>query len=187
MGHFRVGLQRTRYPPHVPVLELRRPRTRFEAGLGKDTVVAPYATALAAMYDAKSAVLNFEHLTEAGGLGRYGFYEALDFTASRLPKAKDVAIVRAYMAHHQGMTLVALANATLEGEIRNRFHRIPMVQATELLLQETRNVMSRLCRPRSDRATPAIASSTAGRSIAASILRMPCHHRHSCFQTAATA
>ena len=134
----------------------------MKRGLGKDTVVAPYATALAAMYDAKSAVLNFAHLTEAGGLGRYGFYEALDFTASRLPKAKDVAIVRAYMAHHQGMTLVALANATLGGEIRHRFHRIPIVQATELLLQETAQRDVTLAPPRSDRATPAIASSTAG-------------------------
>ena len=139
----------------VPGLGLKR-------GLGKDTVVAPYATALAAMYDAKSAVLNFERLTAAGGLGRYGFYEALDFTASRLPKSKDVAIVRAYMAHHQGMTLVALANATLDGEIRHRFHRIPMVQATELLLQETAQRDVTLAPPRSDRATPAIASSTAG-------------------------
>ena len=60
----------------------------MKRGLGKDTVVAPYATALAAMYDAKAAVLNFERLTEAGGLGRYGFYEALDFTAGRLPKRK---------------------------------------------------------------------------------------------------
>ncbi len=139
----------------VPGLGLKR-------GLGKDTVVAPYATALAAMYDAKAAVLNFERLTAAGGLGRYGFYEALDFTASRLPKSKDVAIVRAYMAHHQGMTLVALANATLDGEMRHRFHRIPMVQATELLLQETAQRDVTLAPPRSDRATPAIASSTAG-------------------------
>ncbi len=139
----------------VPGLGLKR-------GLGKDTVVAPYATALAAMYDAKSAVANFERLASVGALGRYGFYEALDFTASRLPKSKDVAIVRAYMAHHQGMTLVALANVILEGEMRHRFHRIPMVQATELLLQETAQRDVTLALPRSDRATPAVASSLAG-------------------------
>ncbi len=138
----------------VPGLGLKR-------GLGKDTVVAPYATALAAMYDAKAAALNFERLTEAGGLGRFGFYEALDFTASRLPKSQDVAIVRAFMAHHQGMSLVALANAVLGGEIRHRFHRIPMVQATELLLQETAQRDVTLAPPRSDRATPALASSSA--------------------------
>ena len=139
----------------VPGLGLKR-------GLGKDTVVAPYATALAAMYDAKAAVSNFERLTEVGALGRYGFYEALDFTSSRLPKSKDVAIVRAYMAHHQGMTLVALANVILNGEMRHRFHRIPMVQATELLLQETPQRDVTLALPRSDRATPAVASSLAG-------------------------
>lgn len=138
----------------VPGLGLKR-------GLAKDTVVAPYATALAAMYDAKSAVTNFEHLTAVGGLGRYGFYEALDFTASRVPKSKKVAIVRAYMAHHQGMTLIALANVVLEGAMRHRFHRIPMVQATELLLQETAQRDVTLALPRSDRATPAIASSVA--------------------------
>ncbi len=139
----------------VPGLGLKR-------GLGKDTVVAPYATALAAMYDAKAAVSNFERLTAVGALGRYGFYEALDFTSSRLPKSKDVAIVRAYMAHHQGMTLVALANVILNGEMRHRFHRIPMVQATELLLQETAQRDVTLALPRSDRATPAVASSLAG-------------------------
>jgi cyclic beta-1,2-glucan synthetase len=139
----------------VPGLGLKR-------GLGKDTVVAPYATALAAMYDAKAAVTNFERLTAIGALGRYGFYEALDFTSSRLPKSKDVAIVSAYMAHHQGMTLVALANVILNGEMRHRFHRIPMVQATELLLQETAQRDVTLALPRSDRATPAVASSLAG-------------------------
>ncbi|HTN50234.1 MAG TPA: glucoamylase family protein [Burkholderiaceae bacterium] len=139
----------------VPGLGLKR-------GLGKDTVVAPYATALAAMYDAKAAVTNFERLAARGALGRYGFYEALDFTASRLPKSDGVAVVRAYMAHHQGMTLVALANVALDGEMRHRFHRIPMVQATELLLQETAQRDVTLALPRSDRATPAIASSAAG-------------------------
>src|SRR4029450_10580741 len=73
----------------VPGLGLKR-------GLGKDAVVAPYATALAAMYDAKAAVLNFDDLAAIGGLGLYGFYEALDFTPSRVPKSKQVAIVRAY-------------------------------------------------------------------------------------------
>ena len=139
----------------VPGLGLKR-------GLGKDTVVAPYATALAAMYDARSAVANFERLKAVGALGRYGFYEALDFTSSRLPKSKEVAIVRAYMAHHQGMTLVALANVILNGEMRHRFHRIPMVQATELLLHETAQRDVTLALPRSDRATPAVASSLAG-------------------------
>ncbi|HTE82014.1 MAG TPA: glycosyl transferase, partial [Reyranella sp.] len=71
-----------------------------------------------------------------GGRGRYGFFEALDFTPSRLPEGQAQAVVRAYMAHHQGMTVVAIANALLDGIMRTRFHAAPIVQATELLLQE---------------------------------------------------
>ena len=68
--------------------------------------------------------------------GRYGWYEALDYTPARVPEGERWPIVRAYMAHHQGMTLVALANALHDGAMRARFHAEPIVQATELLLQE---------------------------------------------------
>ena len=85
----------------VPGLGLKR-------GLSEDVVIAPYATGLAAMVDPEAAVKNFARLEAAGGNGRYGFYEALDYTATRVPKGASVAVVRAYMAHHQGMTLVAL-------------------------------------------------------------------------------
>ncbi|MEO8631038.1 MAG: glucoamylase family protein, partial [Betaproteobacteria bacterium] len=98
--------------------------------------MAPYATALAAMYDEKAAAANFERLQVAGALGAYGYYEALDYTPSRLPENRDVAVVRAYFAHHQGMSLVALTNVLLDGIMRRRFHRHPMVQAADLLLQE---------------------------------------------------
>ncbi len=87
----------------VPGLGLKR-------GLSEDTVVAPYATALAAMVDPAAAVANLAQLQALGALGRYGFYEALDYTRSRLPEDAQFAIVRAYMAHHQGMTLCAIAN-----------------------------------------------------------------------------
>ncbi len=113
----------------VPGLGLKR-------GLGENAVVAPYATALAAMVDPGAAARNFARLAAVGARGRYGFYEALDYTRTRLPEGKDVAIVRAYMAHHQGMTVVAIANALLDGAMRARFHAEPIVQATELLLQE---------------------------------------------------
>ena len=113
----------------VPGLGLKR-------GLGENAVVAPYATALAAMVDPGAAARNFARLAVVGGRGRYGFYEALDYTRTRLPDGKDVAIVRAFMAHHQGMTVVAIANALLDGAMRARFHAEPVVQATELLLQE---------------------------------------------------
>src|SRR6202020_683632 len=60
----------------------------------------------------------------------------LDYTRSRLPDGARVAIVQAYMAHHQGMTIVAIANVLLDGKMRGRFHAEPVIQATELLLQE---------------------------------------------------
>ena len=89
------------------------------------------------MVEPRAAAENFARLASLGALGRFGFYEALDFTRSRVPEDGSVAIVRAYMAHHQGMTLVALANALLSETMRERFHRVPIVRATQLLLQET--------------------------------------------------
>ncbi|HSJ99321.1 MAG TPA: glucoamylase family protein, partial [Myxococcota bacterium] len=113
----------------IPGLGLKR-------GLGENAVIAPYATALAAMVDPGAAARNFDRLAAAGALGRYGFYEALDYTPARLPEGKKVVMVRAFMAHHQGMTVVAIANALLDGRMRARFHTEPIVQATDLLLQE---------------------------------------------------
>ena len=113
----------------VPGLGLKR-------GLSGDMVIAPYATGLAAMVDPHGAQRNYVRLAELGASGRYGFYEALDFTRSRLPDNEDVAIVRNFMAHHQGMTIVAIANALHDGQMRARFHREPMIRASELLLQE---------------------------------------------------
>ena len=113
----------------VPSLGLKR-------GLSENCVIAPYATALAAMVDPAAACANLARLTEAGSRGRFGFYEAIDYTRPRLPKGAGRAVVRAYMAHHQGMTIVALATALDGGAMRRRFHAEPMVQATELLLQE---------------------------------------------------
>jgi cyclic beta-1,2-glucan synthetase len=108
----------------------------LKRGLSEDLVVAPYATALAAMVEPVAALANFERLTSIGLLGRYGFYESIDYTASRLPQGETFAIVKAYMAHHQGMTIVALANLLLESTMRRRFGADPSVQATDLLLQE---------------------------------------------------
>ncbi len=113
----------------VPGLGLKR-------GLGENKVIAPYATGLAAMIDPQAALKNFAQLADAGGRGRYGFYEALDFTPSRHPDGEACAVVRSFMAHHQGMTIVAIANTLQHGLMRSRFHREPMIQACELLLQE---------------------------------------------------
>jgi cyclic beta-1,2-glucan synthetase len=113
----------------VPGLGLKR-------GLSENKVIAPYATGLAAMVDGHAALANFELLTSIGARGRYGFYEAVDFTPSRLPEGEICMHVRAYMAHHQGMTIVSIANALADGHMRQRFHSDVSVQATELLLQE---------------------------------------------------
>lgn len=102
----------------IPSLGLKR-------GLGANTVIAPYATALAAMIDPKAAANNFAHLAGAGGRGRYGWYEALDYTKSRLPDDAEVAVVRAYMAHHQGMSLIAIADALSGGQCAGGFMRSP--------------------------------------------------------------
>ncbi len=113
----------------VPGLGLKR-------GLGENRVVAPYATALAAMVDPRAAAANLARLADVGARGRYGFYDALDYTSARVPEGESVAIVRAFMAHHQGMTIVAIADALLKGVMRRRFHAEPIVKASELLLQE---------------------------------------------------
>lgn len=108
----------------------------LKRGLAEDVVVAPYATALAAMVNPTAAAHNLAALAGIGARGKYGFYEAVDYTADRLPKGSNHAIIRAYMAHHQGMTVVALANVILGGRMRARFHTEPVIRATELLLQE---------------------------------------------------
>jgi len=116
----------------VPGLGLKR-------GLGDDLVVAPYATALAAMVDPTASAANLRRLCRMGLEGEYGLFDAIDFS-NRDPEhtaatTKGV-VVRSFMAHHQGMTLVALANVLLEQPMTARFHGDPRVKATELLLQE---------------------------------------------------
>jgi len=113
----------------VPGLGLKR-------GLADNTVIAPYATGLAAMYAPRLAADNYEALEKAGGLGSHGYYEAVDYTPSRLRSGESCSVVKAYFAHHQGMTIVAILNAVKDGIARLRFHSEAMVRATELMLQE---------------------------------------------------
>jgi cyclic beta-1,2-glucan synthetase len=134
------------------------PDLGYKRGLGENTVVAPYATALAAMIDPVAATRNFKRLAELGARGEYGWYEALDYTRSRVPDGAKFAIVYAYMAHHQAMTLVALGNALHDGAMRERFHTEPIVQAAELLLQERMPRDIALARPSPEQTTEAIKS-----------------------------
>ena len=113
-------------PFGVPGLGLKR-------GLVQDLVVAPYATMLAAMVDLNAAVANLEHLRQEGALGPYGYYEAIDYTPERLPQNQKLVMIRAFMAHHRGMSTVALVNALYNGQMAERFHADPTIRATDLL------------------------------------------------------
>jgi len=91
---------------------------------------------LRSRHDVHQLAAQLLRIADAGGCGRYGWYEALDYTRARLPEGAKVVVVRCYMAHHQAMSLVAVANALHDGAMRARFHAEPIVQAAELLLQE---------------------------------------------------
>jgi cyclic beta-1,2-glucan synthetase len=113
----------------VPGLGLKR-------FLSEDLVVAPYACALALMVAPEAACRNLQRLATSGLATRYGFFEAIDYTPSRLPRGQASAVVRSFMAHHQGMSLLSLAYLLLDRPMQQRFGSAPLFQATALLLQE---------------------------------------------------
>ena len=113
----------------VPWLGLKR-------GLDEDLVVAPYATLLAVNLDPQAAVKNLERLATYGMLDDYGYFEAIDFNRRPKANAEPGVIVRAYMAHHQGMAFLALTNFLYDHTMQLRFHQDPRVKATEPLLYE---------------------------------------------------
>jgi cyclic beta-1,2-glucan synthetase len=111
----------------VPDLALKR-------GLGRDLVIAPYASSLAAMIDPVRALGNLWKLEMRGALGEYGFRDALDYT--RPQPGRKYAVVQNYMAHHAGMSFVALTNTLSDRIWRLRFHADPLVRSAEFLLHE---------------------------------------------------
>jgi cyclic beta-1,2-glucan synthetase len=144
----------------VPGLGLKR-------GLADDLVIAPYATALALLVEPEDAVANLHRLRAEGVCGRFGFYESVDYTKrARADAEPDEApadttrghLVKAYLAHHQGMTLIALCNLLCEDVMVRRFHLDPRVQATELLLQERVPRDAPVTEPRPAEATRALAA-----------------------------
>lgn len=112
------------------------PELGLKSGMEKDIVVAPYATVLALGIDPAGAVKNAKRLEAEGMLGRYGFYEAIDYTPSRLQRNEKSNIVKSFMTHHQGMSIVALNNFINQNIMQARFHSSPMIRSAELLLQE---------------------------------------------------
>ncbi|MGH7483766.1 MAG: glucoamylase family protein, partial [Longimicrobiales bacterium] len=132
----------------VPDLALKR-------GLGRDLVVAPYASALAAMVEPRRALANLNALAEKGALGRYGFRDALDYT--RPEGGLRYAVVGTYMAHHIGMGLIALTNVLAGNLWQRRFHADPLVRSAELLLHERiprRLILQKPQHTRADEALP---------------------------------
>jgi len=128
----------------------------LKPGLDDDLVIAPYATALAAMVRPDYASINFRALAAEGLEGRYGFYDSIDYTPSRVPPNRRGVVVKTYMAHHQGMSLVALANVLLGSPMQRRFHADPRIKAVELLLEERIPVGAQVLEPQAGRA-PAVA------------------------------
>ena len=103
------------------------PGTGLKRGLADDLVVAPYASALALMVAPEEACLNLERLSKEGFEGTYGLYEAIDYTASRVPRGQLCAVVRSFMAHHQGMSLLSFAHLLLGCPMQKRFGVGPVV------------------------------------------------------------
>ncbi|WP_240984950.1 GH36-type glycosyl hydrolase domain-containing protein [Acididesulfobacillus acetoxydans] len=113
----------------VPGLGLKR-------GLIQDLVVAPYATFLSLMVQPKESMANLVRMEREGYSGRYGLYEAIDYTPERLAAGETHRVVQSYMAHHQGMSFLALTNVLLDNVLPKRLHADALIQSSELLLQE---------------------------------------------------
>jgi cellobiose phosphorylase len=113
----------------VPGLGLKR-------GLAEDLVIAPYATVIALMVSPVKACENLQRLAAEGLAGTYGFHEAVDYTPTRLPPDETSATIKSFMAHHQGMSLLALVNLLHANPMPRRFLACPLLKAADLLLQE---------------------------------------------------
>ncbi|KHE90695.1 MAG: hypothetical protein SCABRO_03565, partial [Candidatus Scalindua brodae] len=112
------------------------PGLGFKRGLGDDLVIAPYASALALTVMPQEACRNLQTMAANGFLGVYGFYESVDYTPSRVPRGKSHAIVRTFMAHHQGMSSWLLNTYCSTVRCSADFMSDPLARTTELLLQE---------------------------------------------------
>ena len=112
------------------------PGLGFKRGLADDQVIAPYACAMGLMVAPQDSCVNLRRMASAGFLGRYGFYEAVDYTPVRLPPNQTHAVIRSFMAHHQAMSFLSLVYLLRERPMQRRFNSDPALRATELLLHE---------------------------------------------------
>ncbi|MHB1651280.1 MAG: GH36-type glycosyl hydrolase domain-containing protein [Desulfitobacteriaceae bacterium] len=113
----------------VPGLGLKR-------GLIQDLVVSPYSSFLGLMVMPRESTENLRMMQEIGFGGRYGLYEAIEYTPERLPAGEDFRVVKSFMTHHQGMSFLALTNTLEDNALQRRLHANTVVQSSELLLQE---------------------------------------------------
>jgi len=112
------------------------PGLGLKRGLAEDIVIAPYASVLALMVAPEAACVNLQRLAADGLAGQFGLYEAVDFTPARLPRGQTSAVIRSFMAHHEGMSVLALGHLLLGRPMQKRFESDLLFQATLLLLQE---------------------------------------------------
>lgn len=114
----------------VPGIGLKR-------GLKDELVISPYSTIMALMIDTCGGIVNINRLIDDKLEGQYGLYEAVDYTRDRVTKKKKKAIIKCFMVHHEGMSIMSLDNVLNNNILQRRFHNVPRVKATELLLQES--------------------------------------------------
>ena len=112
------------------------PGLGFKRGLADDLVIAPYASLMALMVAPRQACANLRRLSATGLEGNYGYYEAIDYTPARIPPGQSFAVVRSFMAHHEGMSFLSLAYVLLDRPMQRRFEAYPPFRATALLLHE---------------------------------------------------
>jgi cyclic beta-1,2-glucan synthetase len=112
------------------------PGLGLKRGLAEEYVVAPYASMLSLMVEPASSLENLHVLEKLGGYGLHGFYDAIDFTPSRMDEGETQKIVKTYMVHHHGMSLLAIENVLNNWEVHNWFHADPRIKGCELILQE---------------------------------------------------
>lgn len=111
------------------------PRLGLKKGLGEEFVVAPYGSILALPLVPEKVMENLKIIKALGAYGEYGYYEAIDYTAARTGGEK-YKIVKSYMAHHLGMSFIAIHNYLFDNLMKRRFHSIPYIKGAEYLLSE---------------------------------------------------
>jgi cyclic beta-1,2-glucan synthetase len=146
------------FPFGVPALALHRPDE-------DRVVISPYSTFMSLMTGSYEALKNLQRLKKLGGIGTYGFYEALDYGPKATLSRKRFTLVRSWMAHHQGMCLLSVANVLCDSSIQRRFHAEPQVAATERILHERATICEALDVSKSKRHSKAEALLTEGQSV----------------------